>query len=97
MQKSIILLVDSIINFLIGVLLLIFPHVIIEFLGIPMVGNAFYASVLGSILIGTGIALSVWLLFGDLAIPLRGYSLLSGRVIRLVEIPDSALNSIRIQ
>lgn len=114
MQKSFILLVDSIINFLIGLLLLFFPRVIIEFLGIPMVENAFYPSVLGSILMGIGIALFfewrrektdviglgiggaiiinvsvglaiiVWLLFGNLAIPLRGYLILWGLALIII-------------
>jgi hypothetical protein len=57
MQKTNILLVDSVLNFLIGVLLLIFPRGIIEFLGVPMVRDTFYPGILGAILIGIGIAL----------------------------------------
>ena len=57
MQKTNILLVDSVINFLVGVLLLIFPTGVIEFLGIPIARNAFYPGILGAILIGIGIAL----------------------------------------
>ena len=57
MRKTNILFVDSVLNFLIGVLLLIFPRGIIEFLGIPMVRNAFYPGILGAILMGIGIAL----------------------------------------
>jgi hypothetical protein len=57
MKKGVILLVDSIINFLLGLLLLFYPRVIIEFIGIPLVGNAFYPSILGSVLLGIAIAL----------------------------------------
>ncbi len=114
MQRSAILLVDSIINLLIGVLLLFFPRIIVEFLGLPLVGNAFYPSLLGAILIGIAIALfvernrkesgfiglgiggailinpcaalvlAVWLLFGGLTIPLRGYLILWGLVLLII-------------
>ena len=59
MRRSSILLVDSIINFLIGILLLFFPRVVIEFLELPLVENEFYPSILGSVLIGIAIALFV--------------------------------------
>ena len=116
MQKPALLLIDSVINFLLGVLLLFFPRVIIENLGIPMVKNAFYPSILGAVLIGISIALyfewgrkktnfvglgtggaiiinlcgalalSMWLLFGDLAIPLRGRIILWGLVILIIAV-----------
>ena len=57
MKSSGILLVDSIVNFLLGILLLIFPRVIMKFLGLPLIESAFYPSILGAVLIGIAIAL----------------------------------------
>lgn len=114
MRQPVILLIDSVINFLIGVLLLFYPSSAIELLGIPLVGNAFYPSILGAILVGIGIALFlewrrtssnfiglgiggavvinicaalallVWLVLGDLAIPLRGRLILWGLVLLII-------------
>ena len=102
MKSSGILLVDSIVNFLLGILLLIFPRVIMKFLGLPLIESAFYPSILGAVLIGIAIALflerrrknsvliglgrggaiainlcgalalSAWLMFGNLSVPWRG-------------------------
>jgi hypothetical protein len=102
-QKSTLLIVDGVINLALGILLAIFPHTLVVFLGIPDTGTPFYASILGAILTGIGIALvmeyfklsskitglgmegaitinllgagalAVWLLAGNLELPLRGY------------------------
>lgn len=57
MAKKNILLIDALINFALGVLLGIFPKEIIDFMGMPIVSNPFYASILGGVLFGIGIAL----------------------------------------
>lgn len=61
MDKSRILLItDAVINLTLGILLLLlipFPKQIPRLLGVPAVNDAFYASILGAILIGIGIAL----------------------------------------
>ena len=54
---KVILLVDALINFLLGVLLLIFPPAVVNFLGIPTSSTGFYPSILGSIFIGITVAL----------------------------------------
>jgi hypothetical protein len=102
MQFNIILFLDAIINLMLGILLLPASDVIADFLGVPGVGHGFYASILGAVLIGIGIALlietfkgerpraglglygavainlcggfvlAIWLLFIQLALPLRG-------------------------
>jgi hypothetical protein len=51
------LLIDALINLLLGVLLLAFPCGLVELLGIPMTGQSFYPSILGAVLIGIGLAL----------------------------------------
>ena len=57
MKSSSLLLMDAIINLLLGVLLMVFPTNLVAFLGIPAAQNAFYPSILGAVLFGIGIAL----------------------------------------
>ena len=57
MKKHPLLLLDAIINLLLGVLLMIFPRPLVDFLGMPSAINAFYPSLLGAVLFGIGIAL----------------------------------------
>ena len=104
------LFADSIINLVLGALLLFFPAWLSNFLGIPSAASAFYPSILGAVLIGIGFALllrkgnglglvgavtinisggvvlGLWLLFGNLELPLRGYLFLWGLVLVLVGI-----------
>ena len=56
-KRSLLLTIDSLINLLLGVLLVMFPRDLIRFLGIPEPGSAFYPSILGAVLFGIGIAL----------------------------------------
>jgi hypothetical protein len=116
MKRTDILMVDAVINLVLGVLLIFFPPLVVEFLGVPTVDNAFYPSILGGVLFGIGIALciecvrgeaglvglglggaisinlcggvvlGVWLLVGQLSIPLKGRLFLWGLVILLVGI-----------
>jgi hypothetical protein len=107
MNKKIVLLIDSTINLILGILLLAFSPFIINLLGVPPSENYFYPNILGGIFIGItialiiealrknsnnniglglmgaicinicgGIVLLLWLLFGDLDIPLKGLILL---------------------
>ena len=60
MSSSILFVIDAVINFILGFLLLLtipFPDQITEFLGVPSFNNAFYPSILGAVLFGIGIAL----------------------------------------
>ena len=57
MNKRSILLVDAVINFVLAFLLGIFPEDVISLLGLPVVSNPFYASILGGVFFGIGIAL----------------------------------------
>ena len=59
MNKRSLLLVDAIINFVLAFLLGIFPKEVIRFLGLPVVSNPFYASILGGVFLGIGIALLI--------------------------------------
>jgi hypothetical protein len=102
MENRTLLLIDAAINLTLGVLLGVFPGTVVTLLGIPPMVKPFYASILGAILFGIGlalllersrermrlggldlggaaainlcggIALALWLLFGDLDVPVRG-------------------------
>jgi hypothetical protein len=61
MDKSFILWIDAVINFLLGVLLLLvipFPN-LSQYFGVPEVHHGFYASIMGAVFIGIGIALLI--------------------------------------
>ena len=55
----VILIIDAIINLLLGVILMIFPIEAMSLLGLPLTYEPFYSSVLGAILIGIAIALII--------------------------------------
>jgi len=57
--RNLLLLVDAIINMLLGVLLLLFPARLIEIIGIPAAEHTFYPSILGAVLFGIGLALLI--------------------------------------
>jgi len=57
MKESTLLGADAVIHLGFGIVLLFFPGVLIDALGISQPGTAFYASVLGAILSGMGLAL----------------------------------------
>jgi hypothetical protein len=59
MNRSVILLIDAIINLILGMLLLIFPAPLAEALGVPQTDTRFYPSILGAVLFGIGIALLI--------------------------------------
>lgn len=59
MKRSILLATDAIINLIVGIILLLYPLGIAERIGIPLVENSFYPTILGAVLVGIGIALLV--------------------------------------
>jgi hypothetical protein len=113
--RSVILLLDAVINVVLGVALLFFSWSA-SFLGIPEASNAFYPTILGGVLFGIGLALLweafrsdaqppglglagaiainlsggfvliLWLLLGDLSLPLRGRVILWTLAFALVTI-----------
>jgi 4-amino-4-deoxy-L-arabinose transferase-like glycosyltransferase len=54
-----ILFIDATINFILGVLLIVFPSGIINWLGVPDSPTSFYPNILGAIFIGITIALII--------------------------------------
>jgi len=81
MNRSLLLTIDSLINLLLGVLLVVFPRDLISFLGIPEPSSAFYPSILGALLFGIGIAL--WMERGPDRPPARDLGLGGAVVINL--------------
>lgn len=69
-QIRFILIIDALINFVLGVLLMLFPQNLVAFLGLPMTFELFYTSVLGAVLIGIALALVIECI--------GGYSMLKG-------------------
>ena len=57
MKHTFLLKVDAAINLILGILLMAFPTGLIRVLGIPMEVPAFYATILGGVLFGIGLAL----------------------------------------
>ena len=96
------LAIDAIINYALGILCFFYPY-LAPVVGVPIVENSFYPNILGAVLFGIGIALTIeyfrkgggliglglggavainltggfvlilWLVFGNLSIPLRGF------------------------
>ncbi len=58
-MKGVLLLVDALINLLLGALLLFYPQWLAEALGMPVVATTFFPNVLGGVLFGIGIALFI--------------------------------------
>jgi hypothetical protein len=57
MNRSPLLKADAAINLILGVLLMAFPAKLVKALGVPMADPSFYATILGGILFGIGLAL----------------------------------------
>ena len=57
-KASTILLIDALINYALGILCILYPFVA-ETIGDPIVENSFYPSILGAVLFGIGIALTI--------------------------------------
>jgi hypothetical protein len=59
MNHKSLLLIDAIINLVLGALLLVAPTATADFLGIPPITDRFYPSILGAVLFGIGLALLI--------------------------------------
>ena len=57
-KESILLIVDAFINYALGILCILYPYVS-ETIGVPFVENSFYPNILGAVLFGIGIALTI--------------------------------------
>ena len=59
-QKSkFLLVIDGVVNVLLGILLLLFPAGVLDLLGLPETNTHFYPSILGAVLFGIGVALFI--------------------------------------
>ena len=56
-KHKILLIIDCIVNILLGLLLLSFPFGVIDLLGLPETNTNFYPSILGAVILGIGLAL----------------------------------------
>lgn len=75
MKKRILLAIDGAVNLLLGVLLLLFPAGMLEFLGLPNVTHHFYTTILGGVIFGIGLALYIelfWAIQGIRGLGLAG-------------------------
>lgn len=59
MRRGSLLIIDAMINLLLGVLLIAFSDGLVELLGVPPAAHSFYPNILGGVLFGIGIALLV--------------------------------------
>ncbi|MFC1543310.1 hypothetical protein ACFL4K_02080 [Candidatus Neomarinimicrobiota bacterium] len=59
MKETFLLTVDAVVNLLLGLPLMILPAGTAHFLGIPVPQQTFYASLLGAVLTGIGVALLI--------------------------------------
>ena len=59
MRRQKILLIDSAINFGLGLLLIAFPPRLMLLLGVPIAEHSFYPNILGAVLTGIGVALLI--------------------------------------
>jgi hypothetical protein len=59
MKKKYILLVDALINLVLGILLLLYSPSLAAIFGIPPAGNTFYINILGGVFIGITAALCI--------------------------------------
>jgi hypothetical protein len=124
----IILVVDAVINFLLGMLLLLFSPTIVGLLGVPQSSTSFYPNILGAVFVGIaialiigasgtkstqtnglglmgaisinlcgGITLALWLIFGRLNLPAKGYAFLWALVAILLLVSIAELLRYRLR
>ena len=72
-MKSTLLLIDGILNLLLGMPLIVAPNAVAGMLGLPLPASWFYPGILGAVLTGIGIALLIQASEGRF--PLRGLGL----------------------
>jgi hypothetical protein len=56
-KNKTLLFIDGIVNIFLGILLLLFPVGVVDFLGLPPTNTNFYPSLLGAVILGIGLAL----------------------------------------
>ena len=81
-KHRILLLIDGIVNIILGVLLLLYPAGIMELLGLPVTNTFFYPTILGAVLLGIGMALIMELV--GYKKRLRGLSLGGAIIINII-------------
>ena len=81
-EDKILLLIDSIVNIIIGLLLLCYPLGIGKVLGLPDPGDNFYVLILGAVILGIGVALFFELEYYDRGI--RGLGLEGAIIINIL-------------
>jgi hypothetical protein len=57
-KESILLIVDATINYVLGILCILYSFVA-DTIGVPLVENSFYPNILGGVLFGIGVALTI--------------------------------------
>ena len=62
--SRLLLFIDTVINLVLGCLLVTFPASVVSALGVPGAESAFYPSILGAVLFGIGIALLIEIVKG---------------------------------
>ena len=72
MRHSGLLVLDAVINLVLGILLIVFPSRLVSVLGVPPADVAFYPSLLGAVLFGIGIALIIERMRGSSGLGLAG-------------------------
>jgi hypothetical protein len=65
MKEELVLTVDAAVNLALGVVLAIFPTAFARLVGAPIPSTSFYASILGGVLIGVGLALLLQRFWGQ--------------------------------
>jgi len=81
-KHKILLLIDGIVNIILGVLLLLYPAGVVELLGLPITNTFFYPTILGAVLLGIGMALIMELV--GFKKRLRGLSLGGAVIINII-------------
>jgi len=56
-KHKVLLAIDGVVNVILGAILLFFPVGLVELLGLPPTSTYFYASILGAVIFGIGVAL----------------------------------------
>ena len=58
-MKNTLLIIDGVVNVVLGALLLLFPAGVLDLLGLPPVDHHFYTTILGAVIFGIGLALFI--------------------------------------
>jgi hypothetical protein len=64
MGEELVLTIDGAVNLALGAVLVIFPKEFARLVGVPVPSSSFYASILGGVLIGIGLALLIQRFWG---------------------------------